>query len=88
MNEKQEPLKFDSALARLEEIVASLESGKLTLEDSIAAFEEGMKLNKFCSAKLAETQKKVEILVKNSQTGELDWESAEIPQDNDSLQGQ
>lgn len=85
MNEQQEPLKFDSALARLEEIVASLESGKLTLEDSIAAFEEGMKLNKFCSEKLAETQKKVEILVKNSQTGELGWESADIPKSDEPL---
>ena len=62
-----EELKFDEALERLEKIVADLEDGKLSLEDSIAAFEEGMKLHKFCSAKLAETKRKIEVLVKNEE---------------------
>lgn len=70
--EKKE-MKFDEALARLEEIVSQLESGKMSLEDSIAAFEEGMKLNKFCSDKLGETKKKIEVLVKDS-NGAFQWE--------------
>ena len=57
-------MKFESALERLEEIVASLESGTTDLDDSIKLFEEGMQLVKFCSMKLDEVKKKVEILVK------------------------
>ena len=56
--------KFEDAMARLEEIVQSLERGELSLEESIKAFEEGMKLAKFCSQKLEEAEKKVSILLK------------------------
>jgi len=50
-------LNFEDALARLETIVSQLESGALSLEDSMAQFEEGMRLNKICSDKLAEAKK-------------------------------
>lgn len=43
---------FEQAMARLEEITLSMESGKLTLDESIAAFEEGSKLVKYCREKL------------------------------------
>ncbi len=56
--------KFEDAMARLEEIVQSLEGGELSLEESIKAFEEGMKLARFCSKKLDEAEKKVSILIK------------------------
>ncbi|RLB24587.1 MAG: exodeoxyribonuclease VII small subunit [Deltaproteobacteria bacterium] len=59
--------KFEDAMARLEEIVQSLESGNLSLEESIKAFEEGMKLAKFCSQKLEEAEKKVTMLMKESE---------------------
>ena len=39
-------------MARLEEITGNMESGKLTLDESIAAFEEGSKLVKYCREKL------------------------------------
>lgn len=58
--------KFEDAMQRLEQIVQSLESGELSLEDSIKAFEEGMKLAKFCSGKLEEAEKKVTMLIKES----------------------
>ena len=58
--------KFEDAMKRLEEIVQSLETGELSLEDSIKAFEEGMKLAKFCSKKLEEAEKKVSILIKEN----------------------
>ncbi|RLB84293.1 MAG: exodeoxyribonuclease VII small subunit [Deltaproteobacteria bacterium] len=58
--------KFEDAMSRLEEIVQSLESGELSLEDSIKAFEEGIKLAKFCSQKLEEAEKKVTMLIKQS----------------------
>jgi len=72
-NEK-EILTFDAALRQLESIVAQLESGKLSLEESIAAFENGVKLNKFCSEKLAEAERKIELLVTDS-TGDATWQT-------------
>ncbi len=58
--------KFEKAMERLEEIVQNLEGGDLPLEDALKAFEEGMKLAKFCSLKLEETEKKVTLLIEES----------------------
>ena len=58
--------KFEEAMERLEGIVQTLEQGELPLEDSLKAFEEGMKLAKFCSKKLEEAEKKVTLLVQES----------------------
>ena len=58
--------KFEDAMKKLEDIVEDLEGGELPLEDSLKAFEEGMKLLTFCSDKLDEVEKRVEILVKES----------------------
>lgn len=56
---------FEIAMKQLEQIVQELESGNLSLEDSIKKFEEGIKLSKFCSAKLDETEKKISLLLKD-----------------------
>ena len=58
--------KFEEAMQRLEAIVQTLEQGELPLEASLKAFEEGMKLAKFCSEKLEEAEKKVSLLVQES----------------------
>jgi len=58
-------VKFEAALEKLEEIVDKLESGDIGLDESIKQYEEGMKLLKFCTAKLDEVEKKIEILVKD-----------------------
>jgi exodeoxyribonuclease VII small subunit len=58
--------KFEKAMERLEEIVQNLEGGDLPLEDALKAFEEGMKLAKFCSLKLEEAEKKVTLLIEES----------------------
>jgi exodeoxyribonuclease VII small subunit len=55
---------FESSMKRLEEIVQRLEGGDMPLEESLKAFEEGMKLLSFCSKKLEEVEKKVSLLVK------------------------
>jgi exodeoxyribonuclease VII small subunit len=55
--------KFEKALARLEEIVQKLEEGDMTLEDSLKAFEEGIKLSRFLARKLDEAERKVETLL-------------------------
>jgi exodeoxyribonuclease VII small subunit len=54
---------FEKALERLEQIVAEMESGKLSLEKMISHFEEGSKLVKYCSGKLNEVEKKIELLL-------------------------
>jgi exodeoxyribonuclease VII small subunit len=56
--------KFEEAMKRLEEIVQSLDSGDLPLEDSLKMFEEGMKLVDFCNKKLEEAERKVSLLIK------------------------
>jgi len=58
--------KFEDAMKRLEDIVEDLEGGELPQEDSLKVFEEGMKLLSFCSDKLDEVEKRVAILVKES----------------------
>jgi len=62
---KEKELKFEYGLKRLEEIVAKLESGNLSLDDSLKLFEEGVKLVRFCNERLAEAQQKVELLTKD-----------------------
>ena len=56
---------FEDAMERLEAIVQELESGDLALEKAMQRFEEGMKLSKFCSEKLDETEKKITLLTAN-----------------------
>jgi exodeoxyribonuclease VII small subunit len=57
--------KFEEALKKLEELVKNMESGDLTLDDSLKAFEEGIRLIRFCTGKLDETERRVEILLKD-----------------------
>jgi exodeoxyribonuclease VII small subunit len=64
---------FEKAMERLEQIVENLESGKLSLDDSIKAFEEGVELSKKCYKKLAEAELKVKQLVKTD-SGEFELE--------------
>ena len=56
--------KFETALKKLEEVVRKLEGGELSLDESLKAFEEGVKLAGFCSGKLNEAEKRVELLLK------------------------
>ncbi|MDA0577733.1 MAG: exodeoxyribonuclease VII small subunit [Verrucomicrobia bacterium] len=59
---------FEVSMKRLEAIVGDMEAGKLNLEDMIARFEEGQQLISFCTKKLNEVEKKVEMLVKRGGT--------------------
>lgn len=56
--------KFETSLKRLEEVVKKLEGGELSLEESLKAFEEGVKHAGFCARKLDEAEKRVELLLK------------------------
>jgi exodeoxyribonuclease VII small subunit len=59
-----EGLNFESAIARLEEIVEQLESGQLNLESSLAVFEEGVRLSLYCQQELEKTDGKVQRLLR------------------------
>jgi len=61
MAEKQ--LSFEAALARLEEIVKSLEAGNAPLDSSLALFEEGVGLVRLCSGQLDAAESRIKILV-------------------------
>ena len=56
---------FEKALERLETIVEQMESAELPLDEVLKRYEEGTQLVKFCSQKLEEAEKRVEILSKN-----------------------
>jgi exodeoxyribonuclease VII small subunit len=77
-----EEIKFEDALTRLEEIVEKLEEGDLPLEESLSAFEEGIKLSRVCAKLLNEAERKVEILIKG-EDGQLITEpfEEELPDD-------
>jgi exodeoxyribonuclease VII small subunit len=63
----QSDRKFESALEELEGVIEQLESGDLSLEDSLAAFEKGVGLVKYCNQKLSEVEQKVELLIKDKE---------------------
>jgi len=60
-------LTFEKSMKQLEQIVQELESGDLSLEKAITKFEEGIRLTKFCSEKLDETEKKITMLLRDQE---------------------
>lgn len=71
-NEAPHPPHFETALAELETLIEQMESGDLTLEASLQAFERGIKLTRQCQEALGKAEQKVEILVKNSSEATLE----------------
>ena len=57
---------FEQAIQRLEKIVAEMEGAELPLEDVLKRYEEGTRLVRFCTAKLDEAEKKIEIVQKKA----------------------
>lgn len=58
------PTSFEAALAELEEIVATMEGGKLPLKESLAAYKRGAELLQYCQATLKDAQQQVLVLEK------------------------
>jgi len=69
-------MKFETALAELENIVSSMEGGKLELEASIAAYRRGMELMKHCQGQLAHAEEQIRIL-ENGQYKDVDRSTLE-----------
>jgi exodeoxyribonuclease VII small subunit len=58
------PSSFEAALAELEEIVATMEGGKLPLKESLAAYKRGAELLQYCQSTLKDAQQQVLVLEK------------------------
>ena len=62
----QPSFNFEQSLEQLEELVSSMEEGELSLEDSLAAFERGIKLTRECQSALKDAEQKVRVLLDES----------------------
>ena len=61
-NPPADTLSFESALEELERLVARMEDGKLPLEESLAAYQRGAELIRFCESKLVDAQARLAVL--------------------------
>ncbi|CAG8868340.1 Exodeoxyribonuclease 7 small subunit [Pseudomonas fluorescens] len=77
MARKKASIDFEQSLADLQTLVERLENGELSLEDSLAAFEQGISLTRDCQSALAQAEQKVQVLL------ERDGELAAEPFDAD-----
>ena len=66
MTKEDKEMQFEEAFKRLEAIVGNLESGDLSLEESMKLFEEGIGLTEACKTRLDDAEKKIQLLLKNS----------------------
>lgn len=62
-----ETINFETAFARLEEILHRLNTGTIGLDESLALYEEADRLIRLCSGRLNEAERRIEVLVKNRQ---------------------
>lgn len=69
--QKKADVDFESSLEELEELVARMEEGDLTLEDALAQFERGIKLTRQCQKALQDAEQKVEVLMEKTGGAEL-----------------
>jgi len=80
-------LTFEKALAELEQIVAKLEKGGISLNESLALFEKGVKMSRFLRGELDKAERKVEILLKDEK-GNLKAEDFEADDADDGGTGE
>ena len=69
-----ENMTYEKAISRLEEIVSKLEGNEIPLEDSIALFQEGIELSKYCDDKLKNIQEIVAQIYENGQLKDMKTE--------------
>ena len=81
MATRKKSINFETSLAQLEELVNALESGELSLEDSLKSFEKGIRITRECNDALKEASQRVELLTSNQQ-GELEAEPFDAPEAN------
>lgn len=69
---ESQAMSFETAMARLESLVRSMENGNTKLEDVIASFEQARKLSAYCQTQLDSLKQKIEILTKDGPDGQ-EW---------------
>lgn len=73
---------FEQNIATLEQLVKQMESGKMSLEDSLKAYEDGVSLIKNCQDELEKAKQKVQILSKKTELSDLDINISNDPNDS------
>lgn len=71
MSQPTESLDFEAALAELEALVQRMETGSLSLEDSLAAFERGVRLTRQCQTALQQAELRVKALMRDGSESTL-----------------
>ncbi len=66
MTKAKKSIDFEEALDQLEELVEDMENGDLTLEESLKAFEQGIKLTRECQSALSTAEQKVQLLIEEN----------------------
>lgn len=66
MNRKNSKFNFEESLVNLENLVEAMEAGELSLEESLKAFEQGIKLTRECQVALEQAEQKVQLLLASS----------------------
>ena len=73
--EGSSPENFESAMGQLETLVSKMESGDLSLEESLEAFEKGVHLTRFCQDQLQKAELKIQELNSKGEIVEIDQEN-------------
>ncbi len=79
MSEQEQSLSFEDAVFRLEEIIAGMESGTLTLDESLQRFEQAVSLSRYCAAKLEAAEERISVLTAEEglqPAADLEWVGA------------
>jgi exodeoxyribonuclease VII small subunit len=74
---------FEAAIAELESVVKQLEAGDLALETSLALYERGVQLSRFCHARLDAADRRIEILNERGELTAAPPGLADVTQDED-----
>jgi len=82
MAAKKPVFDFEASLAQLEKLVTRMESGEMSLEESLKAFEEGVKLTRLCQETLSSAQQKVQLLMEQ-QPGKVVLKEMSFDTDDD-----
>ena len=78
---KAKKIDFEASLGQLEQLVDQMEEGDLSLEDSLKAFERGVKLTRECQQALQDAEQKVQLLIE--QNGQLVAQAFDDKADDD-----
>jgi len=83
MGDKDEIRDFESAIDELEQVVKALESGELSLEESLRLYERGVELSRFCHGRLEDAERRIELLDERGARSAAPEGLADVGEDGD-----